>query len=189
MLIIRKKHIIIGLLVVLLIITGYLNFIYNQNALSTMTKEVNNYNKKAGDSESSKNNSRGTDTDNSNDNVLSVSSSNFFRDYRFEREHIRQDEIGYINKIIDNPESKKEIVEEAQKQLLELTTNMENEMAIETLIKAKGFDDVIAIINNRNISVIVDKPELEPDEVAQILHIVTRQTGEMPENIKIIPKI
>src|SRR5665647_1510684 len=32
MLIIRRKNLVIGLLVVLLIITGYLNFVYNQSA-------------------------------------------------------------------------------------------------------------------------------------------------------------
>lgn len=184
MLVIRKKYIVIGLLVILLVITGYLNFLYNQNALSTMTSDNNS--KKSGSLDSlNQNNDAGSNSD----DVISVSSSSFFRDYRFEREHVRKDEIEYINTIINNPESKKETADEAQKQLLELTANMENEMAIEALIKAKGFKDVVAVINNNNISIIVDKPKLEPDEVAQILSIVTEQTGEKPENIKIIPKI
>jgi hypothetical protein len=56
------------------------------------------------------------------------------------------------------------------------------------LIKAKGFQAVVAIIHRNNVSIIVDKPELALEEVAQILSIVIDQSGHRPENIKIIPK-
>ncbi len=185
MLVIKRKNLIVGLLVVLLIIAGYLNFLYNQNTLSTMKSDDS----KKNITENRDQKDKDTTAGGNKDDAIAVSSSNFFIDYRFERQQVRGDEIDYINTIINNPEADKEIKNEAQKQLLELTENMEKEMAIETLIKSKGFDDVVAIINSNSISVIVNKPELEPDEVAKILDIVTTQTGEKAENIKIIPKI
>ena len=65
---------------------------------------------------------------------------------------------------------------------------METELAIENLIKAKGFNDAIVIIHKDNVNVIIDKAELVPEEVA-ILDIVKRETEKDIDNIKIIPKI
>ena len=60
-------------------------------------------------------------------------------------------------------------------------------MTIEGLLKAKGFNDSIVIFNQDYVSVIVEKDELAPEEVAQILDIVKRESGKTAENIKIIP--
>ena len=95
----------------------------------------------------------------------------------------------YINSVVNNPKSEPETVKEAQSQLLEITSNMEAELVIENLIKAKGIQDAIVIIHKDNVNVIVDKPELVPEEVAMILDIVKRETGKETDNIKIIPKI
>ena len=95
----------------------------------------------------------------------------------------------HINSIVDNPNSDGDMIKEAQAQLLELTTNMEAELVIENLIKAKGVRDAIVIIHRDNVNVIVDKTELVPEEVAMILDIVKRETDKDTKNIKIIPKI
>jgi stage III sporulation protein AH len=205
MLIIRRKNLVIGLLVVLLVITGYLNFIYNNsNTLpaDTPADGLNDLNDRgiADDPDGGKIESHVTVSDltdddsmtgktENNQHVAEASSTSFFMDYRFERELTRKKEIEYISKIIDNPKFDPEIIAEAQAQLLEITSNMEKEMAIETLLKSKGFSDAVAIIYRNNINVIVDKPELEVEEVARILDIVSRQAGEKPENIIIIPKM
>jgi hypothetical protein len=47
----------------------------------------------------------------------------------------------------------------------------------------------LVILHENSVSVIIDKQDLKPEEVAQILDIVKRESGEKPENIKIIPKI
>ena len=101
----------------------------------------------------------------------------------------RSKEVEYINSVVNNPESDPEIIKEAQAQLLEITSNMEAELAIENLIKAKGFDDVIVIIHNDNVNVIVDKTELVSEEVAMILDIVKKESNKETGNITIIPKI
>jgi len=187
-LVIKKKSLIIGLLVILLIITGYLNFAFNNNSL-----------RPAGNPNGSKNGSGKLDgnvtvTDpNENDGKTGdeskeTSGSRFFIDYRFEREHNRNKEVEYINSIINNPDSDHEMIKEAQAQLLELTSNMEAEAAIENLIKAKGFKDAIAIMHKNNVNIIVDKPELTADEVAQILEIVKRHSDFSTDNIVIIPR-
>lgn len=98
-------------------------------------------------------------------------------------------EVTHINSIVDNQNSDADVVKKVQLQLLELTTNMEAELVIENLIKAKGIKDAIVIIHRDNVNVIVDKTELVPEEVAMILDIVKRESNKETNNIKIIPKI
>ena len=49
-------------------------------------------------------------------------------------------------------------------------------MSIETLLKAKGFEDTIALINEPNVNVVVKSiEELNVAQVAQIQNIVMRE--------------
>lgn len=189
MLVVKKKSLVMGLLVVLLVITGYLNLVYNQSVLrngeAVETSEQDN---------SLSNQDIGTQSNSDDENVsvadaTPVSSANFFVSYRAERVNTRKEEIEYIREILDNPESDPEIKKEAQAQLLEITNSMEKELSIEALIKAKGFNEAVVILHKDSVNVIVDKQELKPEEVAQILDIVKRESGQSAENIKIIPKI
>ena len=198
MFVIRKKNIIVGLLVALLIVTGYLNFIFNQDATPAVNPKdpVSAGDKSSSqggkitvsdveDSEKPQNQGKEQEADETSASM----SSTFFRDYRFEREQERNKEVTHINSIVDNPNSDADVLKEAQMQLLELTTNMEAELVIENLIKAKGIKDAIVIRHRGNVSVIVDKTELVPEEVAMILDIVKRESSKDTNNIKVIPKI
>jgi len=189
MLVIKRKSVVMGILIVLLIITGYLNLVYNQSVLNGQDAQeaVSQQGKEDGIAVKDKEGSSEEEDDTAE--VAAVSSANFFASYRQERENTRKEEIEYIREILDNPASDPEMKKEAQAQLLEITKNMEKELAIEALIKAKGFKDVVVILHKDSVNVIVDKPELKQEEVAQILDIVRRESGHKPENIKIIPKI
>jgi hypothetical protein len=56
----------------------------------------------------------------------------------------------------------------------------------ETLVKAKGYEDCIAIISENAVSVIVGAEALQAAEAAQIFAIVYDTTGISPENISIM---
>lgn len=200
MLTFKRKNVVLSMLVVLLVITGYLNFRYTQNTLNgnQNDKVVSNDGEKPSvtikdalkgneDDEVSEEEDKATSSDKSSDVVSTSSSSGFFVEYRFERENSRKKEIEYIREIVDNPKSEADMKNDAQTKLLEITSNMEKELNIEGLLKAKGFDDSIVIFNSDYVSVIVDKNELVPEEVAQILDIVKRESGKTADNIKIIP--
>lgn len=197
MLVLRKKSVVMGILVVLLIITGYLNLVYNQSVLNGQNLQEAS-GRPDGQDEIGPGEADGIVVRDREDSpeegedateVAAISSANFFASYRMERENTRKEEIEYIREILDNPEADPEMKKEAQAQLLEITQNMEKELAIEALIKAKGFKDVVVILHRDSVNVIVDKPDLQQEEVAQILDIVRRESGHKPENIKIIPKI
>jgi len=65
---------------------------------------------------------------------------------------------------------------------------IEQEANIETLIKAKGFTECVAVINDDNISVIVNSESLMPSQIAQITEIVYEVAEIIPSNITIIEK-
>lgn len=62
-------------------------------------------------------------------------------------------------------------------------------MIIENLIKAKGFQDAVVMIDNGIVNVIVQADKLSEEEVAQIVEIVSRQTGVSFDNIKIMTRL
>src|SRR5690554_3918632 len=132
MLIIRKKNMIVGLLVVLLIVTGYLNFWYNQNSTPAVNPENNSSavdveeqiksetnQQEDGEEESTiggkitvadlEGPSNTTNVEGTIEAAASVHAA-FFRDYRFEREQERGKEVEYINSVVNNPASDPEMI-------------------------------------------------------------------------------
>ena len=75
-------------------------------------------------------------------------------------------------------------VKEAEK----IAEDIECESRIETLVKAKGFEECIAVINDGTATVIVKTDDLLASEVAQINEIVYEQSGILPTGLKIIEK-
>ena len=64
---------------------------------------------------------------------------------------------------------------------------MEQELVVEGLIKAKGFEDCVVTISGENINAVVKASELSSAQVAQIVSILQAQFNVDIDNIKIIP--
>ena len=77
---------------------------------------------------------------------------------------------------------------EAAAKISKIAVDMQNEANIETLVKAKGFEECVAIIGDDAVSVIVKAESLQANEAAQILAIAYETTGIAPQNISIINK-
>ena len=108
----------------------------------------------------------------------------FFDIYRNERDSVRTQELAYIDAIVAQG-GDETTMSEAQKQKMTLVSCMESELNTENLIRAKGFEEVIVSMHNGSVNVIVDADALTDEQVAQILDIVLRETGETAENIKV----
>ena len=117
----------------------------------------------------------------------SVTTGNFFVDYKTERDKSRSDEIKYLDSIITDDKTDADTKKTAQKQKTDIAASMEKEMTMENLLKAKGFEKVAAVYHTGSVNIIIGKSELTDAEVAQILDIARTETGEKAENIKIIP--
>ena len=94
--------------------------------------------------------------------------SSYFANFRDERNLVRAQEIEYLRMILAEEGSDAETVQNAKERLMELVSNMEQEFAIESLIRAKGFLDAAVTLRS-----------------ARILDIVQTDTGAEASKIKI----
>ncbi len=117
-----------------------------------------------------------------------TTTTSYFVSYRNDRETSRDQQMLYLDAIIDNENSTEEAVQNAENQKLELIAEMEKELAVEGLIKALGFSDCVISIGEK-INVVVDSSELTAGEVAQIKTTVMEQLGVEPKNIVVIPSV
>jgi stage III sporulation protein AH len=119
--------------------------------------------------------------------TASVTTGNFFGDSVSERDKTRTDEVTYLDSIINDKNTDSATLKTAQQQKADIALAMEKELAIESLLKAKGFSKVAAVYQPGSVNIIVGKSQLTDAEVAQILDVAKSETGEKADNIKIIP--
>ena len=154
----RTKIIILSAMVLLLGVTGYLNVVLNNSI---------------------------TNSGNSGNTTPTTSS---VAAYRHARESTRDQEMLYYDAIIANESSSEEAIKTAEEGRLNLVKQMDQELVVEGLIKAKGFEDCVVTISAESVNAVVKAKELNTTEVAQIVSVIQNQLGiEGIENIKIIP--
>ncbi len=116
-----------------------------------------------------------------------VDSSDYFETAKKERENARKEasetveELLKTDKLTEN--DKKEIMEKIEN----INKNIQKEADIETLLKAKGFEKSLVIINDKGITVVVKSDGLNASQTMQIQDIVTGETSINLQNLKIIP--
>ncbi|MBM7622756.1 SpoIIIAH-like family protein [Sporohalobacter salinus] len=114
---------------------------------------------------------------------------NFFVEYRLERDKIRSEQVNLLREMINNPNSNKELKNKAQNRLLEITNNLEKEMEVESLIRARDYKDAISFIHQNSVDVIIASNKgLKRKDVAKIGDIVAKTTGLEMEDVTIIEK-
>ena len=112
----------------------------------------------------------------------------YFASAAYERRRSRDETLELLQTVVDSSESMPDAKNKALEDMTQIASFMESETNIETLVKAKGFDDCVAVINEDGINVIVKTTGLLTYEVAQIREIVMNEVDIPIENIKIIEK-
>ena len=112
----------------------------------------------------------------------------YFTSTALDRKEARDEAIDVLKMVTESAESTEEAKAEAQAKISKIAVDIQNEANIETLVKAKGFEDCVAIISDGAVSVIVGAESLQAAEAAQILTIVYETTGINPEKVSIISK-
>ena len=78
-----------------------------------------------------------------------------------------------------------EAKQDAERKIKEMTQSAEKEKTIEMLVKAKGYGDCFAHINESGVTVRVSGGEINGSRVAQIKDIIVTETDVPVRNIKI----
>ncbi|MDE5601481.1 MAG: SpoIIIAH-like family protein, partial [Clostridia bacterium] len=113
----------------------------------------------------------------------------FFVAARSDRQTTRESEFLYLDAIMNSESSSATAKTEAEQQKMLLVKRMEKELALETAIKGKGFEDAIVTIGDEGVNVVVGKAELSIEEANQVLAIVVAETTFKPKAVKVIPYV
>ncbi len=134
----------------------------------------------------------GNITENESENTGAVSDEgdidSYFSSIALERQRSRDETLELLQTVVDSSESMPDAKNKALEDMTAIASSMEAETNIETLIKAKGFENCIAVISGEDINIVVETTGLLTYEVAQIKEIVMNELGIPAENIKIIEK-
>ena len=131
--------------------------------------------------------------DNSQENTENVvetsakAEEDYFTSAKKEREEAREKMNETIEEMLDTDKLSEGDKKTILNKIETLGTNIERENNIETLLKAKGFKEAVAIIGEEGISVVVKSEGLTSAQTLQIQDIVTSETSIALANIKIIP--
>ncbi|MBQ2719882.1 MAG: SpoIIIAH-like family protein [Clostridia bacterium] len=118
-----------------------------------------------------------------------VNVSTYFSATQLARKEARDEALEVLQGVLENEEAVEATKQEAMAKMSRIAEDIQNEATVESLVKAKGFENCVAVISGEKINVIVSSPEeLVASQVAQINEIVYETTGILPVNVKIMQK-
>ena len=113
-------------------------------------------------------------------------SSDYLDTAKADRQSSRNEQIELLEETINDAKISDDVKKSAVDRLAQITKVSEQETAVETLLKAKGFENAVAIISDDGISVIVKSDGLLSSQTIQIQDAVTSNTNIELANIKIV---
>ena len=135
-----------------------------------------------------------TDNGNGNGNVNVNGGQNtdetvdFFAASQIERQRARDEAIEVLQSVVDDATALDSAKEQALADIAAIAANIETEANIESLIKAKGFEECVAVISGDKANIVVKSDGLRPNQLSQILEIVYLQADILPANVTISEK-
>lgn len=186
-----KRELIMSALVVSLGAAVYLNWQFGANADKL---NVKNDDEDLGVAHYVNANIATSDTASKKSDTSSVASSvnselseteSYFSRVRLERKQTQDEMIDLARSIVEATETSGKGKEEAVKQLNDLSNIVQQQGNIENLVKAKGFEDCVAFIQNGECSVVVTGKELKSDLLIAIKDIVMGQSGIEFDKIRV----
>ena len=90
--------------------------------------------------------------------------------------------------IYNNTNSTPEQKNTAMQEIAKVNETKNAIMIAENLVKAKGFKDIVIFENSNSTSVIIKADKLEPEQIAQIQNIISRELEVGAEQISISTK-
>ncbi|MBQ4117404.1 MAG: SpoIIIAH-like family protein [Oscillospiraceae bacterium] len=169
---IRKKHIAVASMVLMLSAAVYVNYLYAAGDIEDFVAADKNY----GDS---------ILVEGSADEAITDSSA-YFSEARVSRQQSRDEAVATIENLYGVAEDDAEQVSALVEKAGEITANMELETKIESMIKAKGFEECIVYISGEYADVMVQTEGLMPTEAAVIKEAIIQETSVPVENISIV---
>lgn len=207
--ILKKNQLIILIISLMLVTAGYLNFTSTNYPLQENKDVVADL----GDATLVNSNNLETDSlsenieenieskeENINQEIESVENSDiqetvqtqtedtYFITSKLERENIYSQMLESYQEIYNNANATAEQKNVAIQEISRINQTRNSIMIAENLVKAKGLEDIVIFANSNSVSVIVKAEILEPEQIAQIQNIISRELEVSAETINISTK-
>lgn len=193
----KKNQFIVTFLAVLIAVAGYLNYANNFDKKSAAKKVSNSTYDSVYEKDkliNGKDDIESLDTEEGEtvepgSAVLANGStfSSYMAQAKLNKEQTRSKNKETLLEVINNDVATEKEKKKAVKSMVKLTENNEIENTIETLLKAKGFSDVVVTINDNQADVVISQAEIGDDKRAQIEDVIKRKTDIEVKNITITP--
>lgn len=166
---VRSKQILVSALAVLVIVAGYYRWSTDRSDTVTVMNDA-----------------LPTETG-SDAPTAEPDGSDYFAKARYERDCARSEATDLL-KVSAKGDGDKNASAESAEKLARYAEITEKETAIENLVKAKGYSDCVAFVEDEGVRVVVKSDKLDAEGVAKIKDIVVEQTGVKATGIKISSK-
>lgn len=205
----KKNQFIVTFLAVLIAVAGYLNYadnadkkkeaakvngttyesVYDGDNLLTGDNDIESLDGEDANNKETKE-SAGEETTKEPGAAVLTNGTNlasYMAQARLKREQIRSKNKETLLEVINNNDISEGEKKKAVKSMVKLTELNEKENTIETLLKAKGFDDIVVTISDKQADVIISEKEVDDAKRAQIEDVIKRKAGVSVDNITITP--
>lgn len=124
------------------------------------------------------------------DNFSINSDSDFFINYRLEREKARSRQLELLQALIDDEKTTAEMRAEAQSKVIAQAEAIEQELMLESILVAKYSGEAVVFIQPEKVNVVLgaEQKELADNEAEKIARLVDNYTGIGYENVIIVLK-
>ena len=205
----KKNQFIVTFLAVLIAVAGYLNYadnadkkkeaakvngttyesVYDGDNLLTGDNDIESLDGEDANNKETKE-SAGEETTKEPGAAVLTNGTNlasYMAQARLNREQIRSKNKETLLEVINNNDISEGEKKKAVKSMVKLTELNEKENTIETLLKAKGFDDIVVTISDKQADVIISENEVDDAKRAQIEDVIKRKAVVSVDNITITP--
>lgn len=118
----------------------------------------------------------------------SENEENYFEETRIERDKMYSQMLETYQNLVDSIETPEDQKAISVKEISNITNIKNGIMISENLIKNKGFEDVVILVNKDVVNVVVKAYTLNKEEISKIQNIVERELNADVKNINISNK-
>ena len=204
--ILKRNQLIILIISLMLVTAGYLNFtstnekttdvvaslgdatLVNSNATQETEEEIITHTELETDENNISTAEKTTKDTDKTETVETVQEDTYFTTSKLERENMYSQILETYQEIYNNTNSSVEQKQDAINQIAKINETRNSIMIAENLCLAKGFQDIVIFANANSISVIVKAEKLEPEQIAQLQNIISRELEVGAESINISNK-
>ncbi len=110
----------------------------------------------------------------------------YFDNARYSRTQSREEALAMLNEIVNDESVDEDTRKNAYAEVVAYAKITEGEAALESVLKAKGFEECIVFLTSDTATVVVAAETLTDQQSAQIFDAVLSQTGFESGSVKIV---